>query len=78
MYVTITSDDDNAIQFQRQLGDFDTLEPNYYADWYAAEHCNAAVNHDGTVPLGCGHFTVEIAEHPQTAVCWAAQSYFLA
>ncbi len=76
MYLTITEDGTGEILEQRKLGDEEHLDPDKYAAAYAEEREQEIDDSDGYVPLGCAHITVELAEEPQTAVCWVSRSYF--
>lgn len=77
MFLTITEDQSNEIIYQRELGDDESISCDYWAHRFALDHYECRICSDGDVPLGGGHFTVEIAEQPQTAVCWQAKSYFI-
>ena len=77
MFVTITNDHDGEVIYQRKLEDDELLDPVIYAkDYLEWADLDVELDMDGHVPLGCGDFTVELAEHPGTGVCWTAQSFF--
>ena len=76
MILTITFDNSDEIALQRLLEDHELLDCDLYAKQFANDHLDADLSLDGIVPLGCGQFSVEIAEHPKTFVCWQARSYF--
>lgn len=77
MFVTITDDTSDDILYQRAIDDNEPLDCDHYAIWFAGEYFDTEVSFAGHVPLGCGLFSVELAEQPKTAVCWQARSYFL-
>lgn len=76
MILTITSDQDGDVLFQRPLEGDELLDCDIYAERFASDYFDADISRDGHVPLGCGEFTVELADNPGTAVCWSTRSYF--
>ena len=76
MFVTITSDQTNAIEYQRRLDGWEVLNPRHFAKAYADMLGIDLSDEDGHVPAGCGDFTVEIAEEPLSARYWASASFF--
>ena len=78
MYVTVTWDRDNEIMFQRELAGEDILDCDIYANEAAEMYGFNINNSDGYCPVGLCDFTVELADEPQTAVCWTTKSYFIA
>jgi hypothetical protein len=77
MFLTVIDDTSDEILFQRPLGDDETLDCDDHAPILARMLWDAEISFDGHVPLGCGQFTVEIAEYPRSGSCWMARSYFL-
>jgi hypothetical protein len=75
--LTISDDQSGEVYLQRKLDDSETLDCDFFAAAYAETMGVELAPKTGHVPLGCGHFTVEIAEQPQTAVCWSSRSYFI-
>jgi hypothetical protein len=78
MELYVTNDRDGSVIIHRPLGDDETLNPDDYIAEVENIYCGEATvsRSPGLVPLGCGDFTIEIAEYPGTAVCWASQSYY--
>ncbi len=74
--LTITDDQSGTILEQRPLGDDETMTCDDYALAFMDKHRFESSIDNGYVPLGCGDFSVEIAEVPQSAVCWESKSYF--
>lgn len=78
MFVTLTDDRSGEVLLQRELHDIESLRPEVHALEFG-NACGYTVDSSpGLVPDGCGDFTVEVAEEPQSAVCWARQSFFWA
>jgi hypothetical protein len=77
MFLTITDDQSGEILMQRTLSRRETIDCDAHAADFARDYFDAAVSWDGYVPLGCGHFTVELAEAPRSSSCWSARSYFV-
>jgi hypothetical protein len=76
MFLTITDDHSGAILQHRPLHDSDLLDVDLYAAEFADLEGLELGRDSGRVPLGCGDFTVELADNPGSGVCWVARSYF--
>jgi hypothetical protein len=77
LFLTISDDRDATVFVQRKLDDSESLDCDVYAAAYAETIGSELHIADGKIFLGCADFTVEIAEVPQSAVCWQALSYIL-
>ncbi len=78
MFLTIVSDNSEEVLVKRELGENESLAPDDYVKEFEAAFELELSKGDGIVPLGCGDITIEIAEVPRSAVCWAAKSYMIA
>ena len=78
MYLSITNDQTGEVLHKRKLAGHESLEPDLHAAEFAANHFGAKLSKcTGRVFTGSADFTVELAEHPGTAVCWTIKSYYL-
>jgi len=60
------------------LGDNDCLDPDWWADKYAAAVGIDLSFDSGLIPDGCEDFSVVITENPDNgAVCWKSKNYMI-
>ena len=76
MFLTITADNSDEILLQRELEGHELVDCDVHAIAFASNYLCADVSFDGHVPLGCGEFSVELAEFPKSGSCWSSRSYF--
>lgn len=62
------------------VADADTLDPNTYADLFAASMgIELEPSKPGAlIPDGCEDYRVTIQEEPGSVVCWASRNYIIA
>jgi hypothetical protein len=75
MFITIEGQHGDVL-YQRKLEGHETLWLTHYVEEWCREN-DLRIEHDGTVPLGCGDITATLAEEPGSVCCWNAQSYFV-
>ncbi len=76
LFLTVTLDDSGEVRHQQELEDDDPVCCDYWANWYGKSIGYPLDIEASNVRLGCADLTIEIAENPGTAVCWASKSYF--
>ncbi len=77
MKVRAQWDSTNEIIFERDLKDNETLDGDIYAEIVADMFDTGLSKDTGYVQLGCGDFSITLADNPDSVVCWQSKSYFL-
>jgi hypothetical protein len=57
--------------------DVDELDPDIYAEQFAAASGFDISDDDGRIPDGCEDFSVRIAEAPDAVRCWTSRNYMM-